>query len=196
MLPLSERVIVSADMPIADLIPQLRENHYRLILRGGRLDGLVTQSDLLKLPVRMMLFGLISHLEMCLRTLVRARRPWPEWLELLESKRRKEVKNEREKLRDARFEPDPLEFSNFSDVVNVLAQELDLGDDFRSQADPIRTLRNDIAHAKTYIASPDDVQEFVRRFTDIRNLIDRVRSLPNDLAPQQPDRGSPISMAC
>jgi len=30
---------------------RLKENHYRLVLRGGRIDGLVTQSDLLKLPV-------------------------------------------------------------------------------------------------------------------------------------------------
>jgi hypothetical protein len=121
--PLREGLIVSADMPIADLIPQLRESHYRLILRGGRIDGLVTQSDLLRLPVRMLLFGLISHLELCLRALVRNRAPWPEWLKRLERGQQKEICRRLDALKHARFEPDPLEFTNFSDVVHVLAQE-------------------------------------------------------------------------
>jgi hypothetical protein len=177
MQPLSEGVIVSADMPIAELIPQLRKSHYRLILRGGRMDGLVTQSDLLKLPVRMLLFGLISHLELCLRALVRARAPWPRWLQLLEPERNKAVRSRVEDLRKARFELDPLEFSNFSDVVDVLAQQPDLGDGFREEANLIRILRNDIAHAKTYINSADDVCRFADRFTYIRDLIDRVSGM-------------------
>ena len=174
MQPLSEGVIVSADMPIADLIPVLRESHYRIVLSGGRIDGLVTQSDLLKLPVRMMLFGLISHLEMCLRALVRERAPWPQWLDMLEpSKRRNEVRADVNKLKSARLEPDPLEVSNFGDLVNVLASQADLGDDFAGKADSIRLLRNDVAHGKTYIASPDDVRRFVDQFADIRALIER-----------------------
>lgn len=174
MHPLSEGVIVSADMPIADLIPQLRESHCRLILRGGRLDGLVTQSDLLKLPVRMLLFGLISHLELCIRALVRERTPWPNWLELLAPNRRKNVRSKLKKLKKARFEPDPLEFSDFSDALNLLFQEPDFGPPFRKEARSILALRNDIAHAKTYIASTDDVREFVARFICVRDLIDRV----------------------
>ena len=174
MQPLSEGIIVSADMPIADLIPQLRESHYRLILRGSRIDGLVTQSDLIKLPVRMLLFGLISHLEMCLRELIRRRAPWPKWLALLEPKQRMAVRKQLTKLKSARFEPDPLEFTNFSDVVDVLSKLQALGPAFRDEANRIRHLRNDIAHAKTYIASAADVRQFVERFNHIRGLIDRV----------------------
>ena len=80
MQPLRDGMIVSADMPITELIPSLCDSSCRLVLRGGRINGLVTQSDLLKLPVRMLLFGLASHLEMCLRAVVRARCPWPMWL--------------------------------------------------------------------------------------------------------------------
>src|SRR5205807_6667849 len=75
MQPLCEGLIVSADMPIADLIPQLRESHYRLVLRGGRIDGLVTQSDLLKLPVRLVVFALITHLEQVMADLIFLRLP-------------------------------------------------------------------------------------------------------------------------
>jgi hypothetical protein len=38
----------------------------------------------------------------------------------------------------------------------------------------ITLLRNNIAHAKTYISSPDEVRQFVDHFTHIRDSIDRV----------------------
>lgn len=174
MQPLSEGLIVSADMPIAELIPQLRENHCRLVLRGGRIDGLVTQSDLLKLPVRMMLFGLISHLELCLRSLIRERLPEREWLDLLPSGRRRAVLKEVRKLSQARFEPDPLELTDFSDVVQVLASQRDLGENFREDMDKIRDLRNHIAHSKTFIGSPGETQLFVDRCASINEWIDRL----------------------
>jgi hypothetical protein len=172
MLPLSEGLLVSADMSIADLIPQLHASHFRLILRGGQIDGLVTQSDLLKLPVRMLLFGLISHLEMCLRAVIRERAPWPLWLKSLKPDRRKGVLSRLAKLKDARFEPDPLEFADFADAIDVLAQQPDLGDEFRREATPVQTLRNDIAHSKTFISFAADVRQFIDRFTKTRDLIE------------------------
>jgi len=44
MMPLSEDLIVSADMAIAELIPRMKTLPCRLILRGDRIEGLVTQS--------------------------------------------------------------------------------------------------------------------------------------------------------
>jgi hypothetical protein len=183
MQPLSEDLIVSADMPIANLIPLLRGNHFRLVLRGNQLDGLVTQSDLLKLPVRMLLFGLITHLELCLRALIQRRKPWPDWLMTLDQKRRKEIEKEQKKLTQARFEPNPLEFTNFSDAVRVLCDEPDLAGNFSKEMGEVKKLRNDIAHAKTFVNSPADVADFVARFECVRTWIGRITELlnPHDL---------------
>jgi len=180
MHPLSEELIVSADMPLADLIPLLRENHFRLVLRGNRLDGLVTQSDFLKLPVRMMLFGLITHLELCLRALIRQRRPLPNWLTGLDPKRRREIGKSQLKLIRARFEPDALEFTNFSDVVQVLSNEADLGELFAGELREIKDLRNDIAHAKTFVGSPEEVAAFVQRFERLQKWIGKITELLKD----------------
>lgn len=177
MQGLRDGLIVSADMPITELILQLSDNHYRLVLRGGRIDGLVTQSDLLKLPVRMLLFGLISHLELCLRALVRERVPGQDWLNSLRPNRRQEIKGKLTKLQEARFEPDPLEFTYFSDVVDVLMLQPDLGAGFKTEMDAIRDLRNDTAHAKTYISSAADVKQFAHRFHNIHFWIDRVSAI-------------------
>ena len=124
MQALHDRMIVSADTPLTDLIPELCDGHCRLVLRGDRINGLVTQSDLLKLPVRMLLFGLITHLEICLRAFVRSRVRWPEWLERIShGPRRRQMCREFDTARDARLDPDPLEFTNFHDLIDVLKGE-------------------------------------------------------------------------
>jgi len=177
MQGLREGLIVSADMPIRNLILHLIDNHFRLVLRGGRIDGLVTQSDLLKLPVRMLLFGLISHLELCLRALIRERMPAQEWMEALQPERRKALKSDLKRLSKARLEPDLLEFTNLSDVVDALSGQPELGVNFKAEMDSIRRLRNDLAHAKTYISSPADVRQFADRFKTIQYWIDSISAL-------------------
>jgi hypothetical protein len=177
MQPLSEGLIVSAGMPISELIPQLGVSHSRLVLRGERIDGLVTRSDLLKLPVRMLIFGLISHLEMCCRELIRQRVPWPKWSQRLGPERRRAMLKKLGELKSARLEPDPLEFSTFNDAIQVLAQEPDLGMEFQEEAKAVLGLRNDIAHAKTFISSASDVQDFVNRFNSTHALLGRLSKM-------------------
>lgn len=64
MLPLDERRLISADVGILTFIEQADEQHAcRLVVRGTRIDGIVTLSDLQKLPVRPALFLFITHLE-------------------------------------------------------------------------------------------------------------------------------------
>jgi hypothetical protein len=173
MQPIRDGLIVSADMSIADLIPQLRENHCRLVLRGGSIDGLVTQSDLLKLPVRMLVFGLISHLELSLRELVHKYAPWPNWQKQLKPDSRRTLMRKLAKLKRARLELDALELTNFSDLVIVLAHQADLGTTFRNQMEEITQLRNDVAHAKTFIRSAEGVSRFVDQFVAVRNWIEQ-----------------------
>jgi hypothetical protein len=175
MEPLRDGIIVSADTPISHLIPMLSNSHYRLVLRGGRINGLVTQSDLLKLPVRMLLFGLITHLEMCLRTLVRRRAP--DWLDRVRKERRRQICREHDTARAARLDPDALEFSNFGDLIDVLSTERDLCPQFTGEMNDLRKFRNAIAHAHTYIQSPADVNEFVSRFTNTQKWIGRASEL-------------------
>ena len=83
MRPLRDGLVISTHMPIGDLIPQLRHNHFRLVLRDHDIDGLVTQSDLVKLPVRMLVFGFISHFELLMRALIRRRHVRTEWMDAL-----------------------------------------------------------------------------------------------------------------
>ena len=99
MLPLSEELIVSADMAIAELIPRMKALPCRLILRGDRIEGLVTQSDLLKLPVRIVVFGLLTHLETVMADLISTHWPGDEWLTALSAGRRAKLLEKETALR-------------------------------------------------------------------------------------------------
>jgi hypothetical protein len=69
--PFSPADIIASTTPLVDLLPVLRVRPYLFILDRTKLTSLVTRSDLQKSPVRMLLFGLVSLLEMYLLTMVR-----------------------------------------------------------------------------------------------------------------------------
>lgn len=177
MDPLSEANVVSADLPIVDLIPDLRDCQAKLVLRGHSIDGLVTQSDLLKLPIRQLLFGLVSHLESCLRELVRRRYPSQQWLELLPSDRVERINRDFRRLKRSRFEPDILECTQFQDVVIVLERCNEFDNTFAQSMHSIRMLRNDVAHGKTFIHSSDSFRQFVDVYVSLRRWINQVTQL-------------------
>ena len=111
--------MVSADMPIANLISELKDNHYRLVLRGGRIDGLVTQSDLLKLPVRILVFGLITHLEQVMADIVSVRWPGDSWFPKLNESRQSKIIEKEAELRRRGMNPPKIELTEFSDKRNL-----------------------------------------------------------------------------
>lgn len=177
MVDAKEGVIVSSTMPIAELVPELQVLHAKLILSNAHIDGLVTQSDLLKLPVRILVFGLVNHLELCLRALIRCRLTEQEWLDRLTSEARRRVKKDKRRLQEHRFEPDPLEFTTFSHLIQIVMQEPDLPDDGEEELKRVKSLRDDIAHAKTFIASPNDVYRFAATFIILQRWIQEVTAM-------------------
>jgi len=71
---LDDSMLVSAEEPLTGFISLLEEKpHYRLVVLGTRIAGIVTRSDLIKLPVRLVAFMAITHLEILMADLIRAR---------------------------------------------------------------------------------------------------------------------------
>ena len=156
MLPLSEELIVSADMAIAELIPRMRALPYRLILRGDRIDGLVTESDLLKLPVRIVVFGLLTHLETVMADLVSTRWPGDEWMTALSPGRRAKLLEKEAALRQRGLNPPRIELTEFADKRDLCKRLLATGRRrFDQEMDGLRNLRDQLAHAATFIDDAD-----------------------------------------
>lgn len=78
MVPLDGSLLVTAEEPLTRFVPLLRRRPYRLVLLGTEIAGIVTRSDIIKPPVRLLAFTLVSHLEVAMTELIRARYPTDE----------------------------------------------------------------------------------------------------------------------
>ncbi len=181
MQPLSEGLLVSADMPITELIPQLRGTSYRLVVRGGRIDGLVTRSDLLKLPVRLVVFGLLTHFEQVMADLITAQWPADSWMKMLGEERRLKIDQKEEDLRRRGMNPPKIELTEFGDK-RTLCGKLIPGSRSRFDADlnGLRDLRDQIMHASTFLDGSDGttgISGFVDKFETLKRRIEESTAL-------------------
>lgn len=189
MQPLAESLLVSADMPITRLISQLGASPYRLVLRDDRVDGLVTQSDLLKLPVRLVLFGLITHLEQVMAEIVTKKWGDEDWIGLLSEGRQAKISGERGRLAERKMNPPLIELTQFADK-RCLCQKL-LADGrslFKTQMKDIQELRDQLAHASTYVGSGHQhvsVPNLVAKFENARRWMDMLGELSQSFGDQE-----------
>lgn len=176
--PLDESLLVAADEPLSKTMPLLREAcSYRLVLEGTRINGVVTRSDLLKLPVRLYAFSLVTHLELIMAEIIQQHRPENSWLALLSESRRSNVEDKRLKLASRRADPDLLELTDFCDKRDIVRKILHPGDGFDTQLKGVEEVRNAVAHAGSYATSNSELQEFLDRLEYARTWINRLPEL-------------------
>jgi hypothetical protein len=168
-------------MPIANLISELKDNHYLLVLRGGRIDGLVTQSDLLKLPVRILVFGLITHLEQVMADIVSVSWPGDTWFAKLNQNRQDIIIEKESDLRGRGMNPPQIELTEFGDKRDLCKKLLPRGKNkFTKDLDNLRDLRDQLAHASTFVDRSDGktgVAAFVEKFESATRWIDELTTL-------------------
>lgn len=186
MDPLSDVNLVGEDASILDFIEGIDTKPYRLVVAGGGIAGIVTWSDLQKLPVRASLFGLITGLELAMSRAIRHRfADGEEWLRHLDDDARGRIGRRIKKSRHNDSEVDPLLHTDFGHKTAILAAINCPGPwagtqrerDFRH----IRKLRNAVAHARDYATSRKKANH-VRRVA--HNLV-RIRG---ELVKWRPDR--------
>ena len=151
MRRLDDGLLVSSDEPLKAFIPLLVETPHRLVVRGARIEGIVTSSDVHKLPVRLLAFALITHLEMTMAAMVLSGKCGEDWINLLSRGRRTKVRQKLENLRTESFDPPVIELTDFCDKRDVLATRGLLDYPTKSEAvaafKRIESLRNSVAHA-------------------------------------------------
>ncbi|HEX4919658.1 MAG TPA: hypothetical protein VFV92_02840, partial [Candidatus Bathyarchaeia archaeon] len=119
---LDDSLLVSSEEPLTRFVPLLKKHPYRLVLVGTEIKGVVTCSDLAKAPVRLLAFTLVSHLEMVMTDLIRARCPDDQALfRYLERERRKKLEYRLRRRRTANLVLPVIEFADLSDKRIVLA---------------------------------------------------------------------------
>jgi len=79
--------IISDSTPLIEVLHILREKQRVFVLSGNSVENIITRADLQKPPVRIMLFGLITLLEMHLTHHIRKLYPDEEWRTKLSQER-------------------------------------------------------------------------------------------------------------
>jgi len=168
MQPLGEKTLVSADTPLVEFIQD--DSLDRIVIDGTKIYGLVTRSDLLKLPVSLLGFALTMHAETLMLNIIRSTRISDEiWLTWAPHK--VEILRHYKRLISKRSELDKLELTYITDKSEILRNLATL-EEFASylpdkffidQLKDITELRNSIAHTGNTSDNDDILQELIDR---------------------------------
>jgi hypothetical protein len=174
MEPLSEDHLVGAATSIWEFIVDSDSRPSRLVVFGGGFLGLVTISDLQKLPVRAALFAAITSFEMTMSEVIRRRfSSDDEWMALLSDGRKETIRGAIEISRSANGFVDALLFTQFCDKGDIIRKSLLLPHSttkLKAKFDDLQKLRNHLAHANNYASTPMEVKQLRGLLEDLSSL--------------------------
>jgi hypothetical protein len=184
MQPLGEEHLIGADASILTFIRDADRHPFRFVVSGREINGLVSVSDLQRLPVRAALFAIVTQLEMTMAEVVRSRFSEPDaWMRLLSHERAQKVRDNITRAKAEDTLVDRLLYTEFCDKVTIIDKALISSADgspkkrfFEKDMKHIQNLRDNLAHANDYAATRDaarNVCECVRKMDGwIRALAD------------------------
>jgi len=187
--PLSEDYLIGADASILNFVVDADEKPCRLVISGPNIVGLVSLSDLQKLPVRAALFALITGFEISMFEAIKRECPNDnDWKRHLSDGRRQKIEEEIEQSHEGDGFVDTLLFTQFCDKSEILLKDFQLPQSktvFRKNLDQIQALRDNLAHANEYAASPDQARHVcavVRNLLTLRDVIAVMERRDSDVA--------------
>jgi hypothetical protein len=184
MQPLSEDNMLGADASILAFVRSADEHRCRLIISQNQISGLVSLSDLQRLPVRAALFGLVTYLEIVMANVVRRKFESKEaWLDALPTTRQLKLREEIAKAASSGNLVDPLLFTQFADKATLIrsCEQWPMGrDEFEKDFRTIQSLRDHLAHANDYAASPEAAIETCKSMRLIERWTDKLLELLED----------------
>lgn len=159
---LSGDLLVGAHVSVLDFVRTADSVPFRFVVTDRGISGLVSASDMQKLPARAALFALITQLEMSMAAVVRRFYKGDDWLKFLTDDRKAKVEQEMLKARADSNQVDSLLYTNFCDKVRVVV-EIARGHGIsrkRLEATfkPFEELRNQIAHSNEFATSRRSIE--------------------------------------
>lgn len=151
--------LVASSTPLIRLLPILKQTSRLFVLECNQVSGIVTCGDLQKAPVRMLLFGLVTLLEMNLLRLVRRYYPDNSWHVHLKPER---VETARKLWQDSQIRneaTDLLDYLQFCDKRDLILRESELVEKLQLESKragkrlltSAEQLRNRLAHGQNLV---------------------------------------------
>lgn len=151
--------LIAISTPLIKLLPILQQMPRLFVLEGNQVSGIVTCGDLQKAPVRMLLFGLITLVEMNLLRLVHRYYPQDSWQSRLKPSRLEAAQKLWQESQARNEATDLVDYLQFCDKRDLLLHQTELiqqlglkskraGESFLRAAEQ---LRNRLAHAQDLV---------------------------------------------
>jgi hypothetical protein len=195
MTPLSESMLVAGALSLVRFLPRIADREYRLVVEEHRIVGVVTPSDVVQLPVRLLVFASLIHLEETMANVLRwaTNDDQQRMLDALRADRRGIVRRLLARQAAADLNPQPIDAMFFGDKADLLFDlgVLDDSEHDRALFRAFRDLRNRVDHAQSYAETRAELDEFLGHVEQLRVWIDRLtRMLPAEvvaLSGDEPD---------
>jgi len=152
--------LIALSTPLIKLLPILQQTPRLFVLDCNQVTGIITCGDLQKAPVRMLLFGLVTLLEMNLLRLVRLYYLQDTWREVLKSDRWEAAQKLWRESQQRNEATDLLDYLQFCDKRDLILHQPELiqklgikskrsGERLLKSAEH---LRNRLAHAQDLVS--------------------------------------------
>src|ERR1700677_2694875 len=174
--PLDDSLLVSADAPLWDFIHTVHEQPYRLVVDKTKIAGIVTWSDLLKVPVFVLAFSLLAELELAMNRRILKQYKDDSWVRLLDTKAQDKIDYRRRKLEGENLTLPMIELADLWHKATVLRGILGTGRDFEAELDKVVKLRNDVDHVKDMVRRDADLKQFVEHLETTEAWLHIVKS--------------------
>jgi len=176
--------LISETTPLIDLFPILKDRDRVFVLSKNKINRIVNRSDLQKAPVRMLIFGFVSILEMHLLQIIKQIYPDGSWKNFLKRNRINEAKKTYD-LRHAKNEAlDLIDCIQLADKRDLLINNVDIlkkiGFNSKTSAEKflkkVEGLRNKLAHAQE-IDSGSSWPEIIELTVKVESIIKKIELL-------------------
>lgn len=182
MRPLSDENLMGGDASILSFIKGVDRHPCRLVVSGSSISGLVTLSDLQKLPVRAALFALITHFEIIMTEAIRRDcKDATAWNMRLSEGRRAKLDTKLQAAMEDDSWVDDLLFTEFADKVTIILKSRSFTESktaFSDQMADVQKLRDNLAHANDYAGSREAAMAVCKTVRIIDTWIEHLSAWP------------------
>jgi hypothetical protein len=176
--PLDEGILVSADAPLATFIHAVRNQPYRLVVDGTQIKGIVTRSDLLKVPVLLLGYSLLAQLELLANRAIEIKfKGSDDWLTELkrleaqhvekEDRHAKRIEGRKKKAESENLSLPLVELADLVDKLRVIQDFLSSEGEFKTELKEVVEFRNVVDHVRPLVPSRDGLEQFVQRLETV-----------------------------
>jgi CBS domain-containing protein len=179
--PVGPNDLISSDASLLQFVWSADQQPRRLVLEDTEIRGIVTLSDIQKLPVRISLFSLFIHFELLLTEHLRQILNQKNAFEFIAPSRRELVSKKWKELTANDLEHDMISAMDICDKRDIAANLNIFGKPKKSIVSSIsnieRFLRNPIAHGADYAISKEAAYRTVRAARETQEWIRDLRSV-------------------